>query len=361
MTAPDRLPPGQQLAAPDKWPVVGEHQPAPMVGPWSVNISGLVKTPRTWTLEELQQMPQVERSIDIHCVTRWSKLDMRFRGVLLAEIMELAAPLPSAEFLSFVAHSERKHSTSLPLRTALQLDALLAFEADGEPISSQHGGPIRVVVPGKYFYKSLKWLTEIRVLPEEELGFWEGKAGYHNHADPWLEQRYVSPNLNRMQVAKAFTQRNFVGIEFQSLEASGINLPELNATGAVLRNADFRRARLRGANFTAANLSNAHFEGADVRGACFRDADVEGADFAVADLRGCDFRGASLLGATFHRPAASTFSAAAIDENPAEQFDVATRFDADQLDQLSPEQASYVRSLLSRLTNSPPVHPNCLD
>lgn len=341
-----RLPPGQQLTAAGKWPIVGEKQPAPMVTPWALTVSGLVAHSRLWSLEQLLELPSAERRIDIHCVTRWSKFDMLFGGVRLADVLAATEPSAEAKFLSFVAHSERRHSTSLPLAEAIQLDAMLALSAAGQPLGIEHGGPLRLVVPGKYFYKSLKWLTEIRVLAQDELGFWEGKAGYHNEADPWREQRYVAPNLNRMQVAKAFTQRNFAGLEFQSLEARGIALPGLDATGAILRNADFRDARLTEANFTAANLSNAHFHGADLRKASFRSADVEGADFSAADLRGCDFRGASLLGTTFVAPTKTT--AAAPGSPPAQQamLDRTTRLDPEQLSQLSPLQADFLTACI---------------
>jgi len=340
----NRLPPGQHLAALEKWPVVGERSPASGTSAWTVTVTGLVERPRTWTLAELATLPQVVRSVDIHCVTRWSKFDMQFGGVLLADILQQCFPATSAKFLSFVARSPRQHSTSLPLGEALSLEAMLATSADDQPLASEHGGPIRVVVPGKYFYKSLKWLTEIRVLERDELGFWEGKAGYHNEADPWLEQRYVAANLNRLQVAKAFTQRKFAGLEFQGLQARGIALEGLDATAAILRNADFRQAQLRKASFERANLSNARFERADLREASFRDADVEGADFTGADLRGCDFRGASLLGTTFfassnNDPNSSLLAGAEVDSE--------TRFDPDQLGQLFDHQATYLKSRLA--------------
>lgn len=339
----NRLPPGQQLAAAGKWPVVGERSPAESTAPWTVTVSGLVDRPRTWTLAELATLPQVVRTLDIHCVTRWSKFDVRFGGVLLEDVLKQSVPSTSARYLSFVARSPRQHSTSLPLDEALGLETLLATTADDQLLTSEHGGPIRTVVPGKYFYKSLKWLTEIRVLDRDELGFWEGKAGYHNEADPWREQRYVAANLNRLQVAKAFTQRNFAGLEFQGLEARGITLEGLNAAAAVLRNADFRQARLPKANFERANLSNARFEQADLREASFRNADVEGADFSGADLRGCDFRGASLLGVTF---VGSRDGAAAASPAAAAIVDSTTRFDAAQFDQLFDVQAAYLRSQL---------------
>jgi DMSO/TMAO reductase YedYZ molybdopterin-dependent catalytic subunit len=326
------LPPGQQLAAAGKWPVVGERLPAPPTGPWLVSVSGLVASSPSFSLDELKTLPQVTRSIDIHCVTRWSKLAVEFTGVPLVELLELCQPTDDAAFLSFVAHSQRRHSTSLPLEEAVRLGTLIAFAADGQPLSEEHGGPVRTIVPGKYFYKSLKWLVEIRVLAQDQLGFWEGKAGYHNEADPWKEQRYVAANLNRVQVAKALKERRFAGLELLGLDAAGIELEGLDATEAILRNADFRNARLSRANFDQANLSNAHFAGADLRGASFRGTDVEGADFTSADLRGCDFHRASLLGVSLVSD--KTGDGATIDST--------TQFSHDQLDQLAPRQAAYV-------------------
>ncbi len=340
------LPPGQQLAAEGKWPIVGERLPAAITAPWTLTVGGLVAEPRIWSLDDLANLPQVNRRIDIHCVTRWSKLNVHFRGVRLADVLEASRPTSEAKFLSFVAHSERRHSTSLPLTDALELETILVTAANEQPLEIEHGGPLRVVVPGKYFYKSLKWLTEIRVLAQDDLGFWEGKAGYHNEADPWREQRYVAPNLNRLQVAKAFTQRNFAGLEFQGLEARGISLPDLSAQGAILRNADFRNAQLRNADFSGANLSNARFQEADLRGASFDRADVEGADFSAADLRGCDFRGASLLGVTFFVEAGEGEPPVSAPPTLAARLDQSTQFDSEQIDALAPQQAAYVRANL---------------
>jgi hypothetical protein len=306
----------------------------------------LVRHERRWSLEQLAELPQVEQPIDIHCVTRWSKFDMPFRGVRLSDLLAASEPRDEAEFLSFLACSERRHTTSLPLTAALELGAIVATHVGDEPLAPEHGGPVRVVAPGKYFYKSIKWLVGVTLLADDRLGFWEGKAGYHNQADPWREQRYVAPNLNRMQVAQAFTKRRFAGMEFLGLEAQGIELPDLDAHGAVLRNADFSRARLAGASFEGANLSNAHFHRADLRNASFRSADVEGADFTAADLRGADFRSASLLGATFCRDGVGGACDSAGQPEEGAKIDAATRFDPSALEQLSPSQAAYMRSCL---------------
>src|SRR5262245_53992490 len=119
MAAPTPLPPGQQLVAPGKWPFVGEREARADASPWSVTITGAVARPRTYSLDELQSLPQVERMTDIHCVTRWSKLGARFSGVPLAELLRAVEVHPAAQFISFIARSERAHSTSLPLADAL--------------------------------------------------------------------------------------------------------------------------------------------------------------------------------------------------------------------------------------------------
>src|SRR5262245_40557525 len=203
-----QLPPNQRLAAPGKWPVVGERQPADG-GPWTVEISGLVARPATLSLGELSELPQAERLIDIHCVTRWSKLACRFGGVPLLALVDQAGPLSDAKFVSFAARSPRQHSTSLPWDVVRRLDPLVALHYEGQPLASEHGGPVRVVVPGLYFYKSLKWLARVELLAEDRLGYWEGQAGYHNEADPWREQRYMAPAISRAEALKLLKRRDF--------------------------------------------------------------------------------------------------------------------------------------------------------
>jgi hypothetical protein len=219
------------------------------------------------------------------------------------------------------------------LADAVSLGTLVATQHSGQPLPSEHGGPVRVIVPGRYFYKSLKWLTRIELLAEDRLGFWEAEAGYHNHADPWREQRYLATSITRQQAAELIRLRDFRGLDLRGIDASGRELAGLRAEDALLRDANFRRATLTGANFARANLSNAHLDGAVLAGASFQSADVEGADFCGADLRGADFRGASLFGATFVGPAGQL---------PA-QIDATTLFDLDRLDDLLPEQCEFVR------------------
>jgi len=336
-----KLPPHQQLAAPNRWPQVGEKAPDPQQAgqPWRVAVRGLVKHERVWTLDELRALPQVERVVDIHCVTRWSKLGAHFGGVLLKTLLDRCQPTPQARYLSFVASSTRDHSTSLPLKLALELDVLLALRYEGRPLPQEHGGPLRTVVPQRYFYKSLKWLEAIEVLHEDRLGYWEKEAGYHNAADPWQEQRYIVPNLDPTHYRKLLQKRDFSGQTLLGLDAQGRELSGLNACGAQLRDAHFELANLTGARLDGANLSNAHFNGTLLGGATFVGADCEGADFRGADLRDVDFTRASLFGVTF--------VAEAHDPNAA-KVDATTRIDARALEQLAPRQQQFIRQTQGR-------------
>lgn len=338
---PGDVPPNQQLVRGDRWPVVGERSPSSSPEGWTVALSGRVSVARIYTLEELEALPQIERRIDIHCVTRWSKLQMRFEGVRFADVAvnHNGKPLWDVDVthVSFVARSERGHSTSLPLNELLDLDPLLVFRAEGKPLSTEHGGPVRMVVPGKYFYKSVKWLERIEFLSSDRLGYWESEAGYHNGADPWSEQRYIAATISKQEAMRLIKQRDFSGRELLSLQASGLDLSQLNASGAMLRNADFSNTNLQQADFRQANLSNAHLQAADLRQADFRGADLEGADFSGADLRGADLRDVSLFGASFARvDSDGRVSDVAV-------FDVATQISDDALDGLVAEQRQVLK------------------
>ncbi len=341
--APIQLPPGQQLVAADKWPVIGERAPSDLPERWSVSAAGLVERPTTWDLDTLTSLPQIERVIDIHCVTRWSKLGVVFGGVPLDELLARSEPLEFARYVSFVSHSDRGHSSSLPVEEAVRLNALVALRADGKPLSSEHGGPVRVVVPGRYFYKSVKWLARIELLADDRLGYWESTAGYHNEADPLREQRYVASRLTKKEVQRLLSLLNWSGRDLLGIALAGHTLLGLDATEARLRNADFRKTALRAARFDGANLSNADFGHAELREASFRGADLEGANLAGADLRGADFRGASLVAATF----VESTGAEQEQEGPtqhaiAAQIDSTTQFDDAALEHLMPDQAAFV-------------------
>jgi len=146
-----------------------------------------VESPLRLTYDELQALPQTEITTDIHCVTRWSRFYTSFRGVRWSELAMRAKPKPTAHFV--VAHAEQGFTSNLPLEALDEQNALVAWQADGEPLTPDHGWPLRLVVPSRYFWKSAKWLRGLELRSRDELGFWE-RYGYHNDADPWKEERY---------------------------------------------------------------------------------------------------------------------------------------------------------------------------
>jgi DMSO/TMAO reductase YedYZ molybdopterin-dependent catalytic subunit len=183
---PTRLPPGQYLT--EKWPVLHAGSvPKTDLSTWDFKVFGEVENPVTLTYEELQALPQTEVTVDIHCVTRWSRLDTRFTGVHWRELAKVVRPKPSARFV--VAHAEQGFTSNIPLTALEDNDALIAWEADGRPLEPEHGWPLRLVVPSRYFWKSAKWLRGLELLASDQPGFWE-RYGYHNDADYWQEQRY---------------------------------------------------------------------------------------------------------------------------------------------------------------------------
>jgi DMSO/TMAO reductase YedYZ molybdopterin-dependent catalytic subunit len=184
---PARLPPGQYLT--DKWPVLHAGSvPQTDLAAWDFRIFGEVENPVTLVWEELQALPSKEIQLDIHCVTRWSRFDARFRGVHWSELAELVLPRPGGRYV--VAHAEQGFTANVPLRALEHDDALIAYEADGEPLTPDHGWPLRLVVPTKYFWKSAKWLRGLELVDRDRPGFWE-RYGYHNDADYWKEERYA--------------------------------------------------------------------------------------------------------------------------------------------------------------------------
>ena len=167
--------------------MVGERQPRILESAWTVSVVGAVEYTVSWSLAELRALPQVTRSIDIHCVTRWSRFDAQFEGVHWAELATLVRPKPTARFA--IAHAEAGFTSNIPLSYLADQNAVLATHADGEPLTPEHGYPLRLVIPGKYFWKSAKWLRGIELTPDDRPGFWE-RYGYHNDADPFAEERY---------------------------------------------------------------------------------------------------------------------------------------------------------------------------
>ena len=183
---PARLPPGQYLT--EKWPVLHAGTvPSIDLATWTLEISGEVERPLTLSWEQLLELPSREVTVDIHCVTRWSRFDTTFKGVHWSELAKLVAPKPSARFV--VAHAEQGFTSNVPLAAIEDEEALVAYEADGEPLTAEHGWPVRLVVPSRYFWKSAKWLRGLELLDHDEPGFWE-RYGYSNDADFRKEERY---------------------------------------------------------------------------------------------------------------------------------------------------------------------------
>jgi DMSO/TMAO reductase YedYZ molybdopterin-dependent catalytic subunit len=184
---PARLPPGQTLT--DKWPVLhaGDVARYASLDTWTFRVFGEVEQEVELSWDELNALPRADNVQDIHCVTRWSRFDMRFGGIHPREVLALARPTPAARFV--VAHAEAGFTANVPLSSVTGPDALLATHADGEPLPAEHGYPLRLVVPGKYFWKSAKWLRGLELTADDQPGFWE-RYGYHNDADPWREERY---------------------------------------------------------------------------------------------------------------------------------------------------------------------------
>ncbi len=181
------LPPGQHDAG-TTWPVLtAEVTPHIDAAEWTFALDGLVERPTTWTWDDMQALPQSTYDGAIHCVTTWSKFDMHWRGVALDILLDVAAPSASATHV--LATSSTGYTTNLTLDDVTGHRAWIAFEADGQPLSADHGGPARLLVPHLYFWKSAKYVSRIIVLDHDEPGFWEVR-GYHDRGDPWLEQRY---------------------------------------------------------------------------------------------------------------------------------------------------------------------------
>jgi DMSO/TMAO reductase YedYZ molybdopterin-dependent catalytic subunit len=183
---PERLPPGQYLT--EKWPVLHAGQvPHVDLATWTFRVFGEVEDEVTLDWEQFNALPRSSNVQDIHCVTRWSRFDTGFEGVHWRQLAKLARPKPTARFA--VAHAEHDFTSNVPLSFLEDERALLATHADGEPLALEHGGPMRLVVPGKYFWKSAKWLRGVELSSVDRPGFWE-RYGYHNDADPWKEERY---------------------------------------------------------------------------------------------------------------------------------------------------------------------------
>jgi DMSO/TMAO reductase YedYZ molybdopterin-dependent catalytic subunit len=183
---PDRIPPGQYLT--ERFPVLhAGATPRVDLDAWDFRIQGLVEQEKVWSYEEIRAMPSVEVTADIHCVTKWSKLDTRWEGVPARSLVEQARVSPSATHVLLWA--EQGFTANLPIEDFLRDYNLFAYRYGGEELEVEHGWPLRLVVPHLYFWKSIKWVRGVRFLDHDVPGFWE-RNGYHMYGDPWKEQRF---------------------------------------------------------------------------------------------------------------------------------------------------------------------------
>jgi len=182
----DRIPPGQYRT--DKFPVLHYGSvPHADLRTWDFKVYGQVDTPLTLTGGEFKALPRTTIHADIHCVTRWTRLDTTWEGVAIRTILEMAGVRPTATHV--VSHAESGYTANLPLSVLDDDDVLLADTFDGAPLEPEHGYPLRLVVPKRYFWKSAKWIRGLEFLDHDQLGFWE-RYGYNNDADPWKEERF---------------------------------------------------------------------------------------------------------------------------------------------------------------------------
>jgi DMSO/TMAO reductase YedYZ molybdopterin-dependent catalytic subunit len=183
-----RVPPGQVLT--NGWPILHAGSVPFDLTPqtWSLNVHGQVDRPSRLTFADLLRLPQKELTADIHCVTSWTKLGMKWAGVPFRALAEHVGARAVAQFV--IMECEQGFTTSLPLAALMDEDVLLAHTVQGHPLEPEHGGPVRMLVPKRYFYKSAKWLRGLNFVIEDEPGFWEVR-GYSNIADPWTQTRYT--------------------------------------------------------------------------------------------------------------------------------------------------------------------------
>lgn len=183
-----RIPPGQYLT--EDFPVLSAGPtPALQLDRWTFAIEGLVKQKVSWTWAEFNKLPAQTFVADISCVTKWTHLDMQWYGVSVDTLLEHVDLDPRAAFVT--AFSHEGYTTNLPVPDILNGQAFVAYRYDDKPLTPEHGGPARLVVPHLYFWKSAKWVAGLRFMEKDQRGFWES-AGYHNHGDPWKEERYSS-------------------------------------------------------------------------------------------------------------------------------------------------------------------------
>ena len=185
--ATNRVPPGQHAVS--DFPVLSAGPtPRTQLDQWAFTIEGLVREPVRWTWEEFLKLPAQQFVVDIHCVTKWTKLDTRWEGVSVDTLFEHAEL--DRQAMVVTAFSDGGYTTNMPLPDIINGQAFVAYKYDGKPLAPEHGGPARLVVPHLYFWKSAKWVRGLRLMERDKPGFWES-LGYNNHGDPWKEERYT--------------------------------------------------------------------------------------------------------------------------------------------------------------------------
>jgi DMSO/TMAO reductase YedYZ molybdopterin-dependent catalytic subunit len=184
--APHRVPPGQHVVR--DFPVLSAGPtPHTPLDRWTLTIEGLVRQPATWTWDDFLQLPTQPFVVDIHCVTKWTKLDTHWSGVSMDTLFAHVEPDPAARYVS--VWCDGGYTTNLPVADLQGGQAFIAYRYEDEPLAPEHGGPARLVVPHLYFWKSAKWVRSLHLTDRDTPGFWES-LGYHNYGDPWKEQRY---------------------------------------------------------------------------------------------------------------------------------------------------------------------------
>ena len=293
------LPPGQIETK--RFPVVGERAPSGALDAdhWTMTIVGEVIEPRRLDLHEYLALDHRTFTFDIHCVTSWTRFGSTFTGIPLREVVTAN---DDARYVSFGAYSDRGHHTSLPLGIAME-QSWLVHEFEGAPLTVEHGGPVRVVTPGRYFYKSLKWLRTIEFLREDRLGWWEVNSSYHNNADPGSgEERFTTGSLRPEQLSRfvgapnydKYRNRVMLGLDLTSWQPASRDLRRLYLKHCDISGVVFGDVDLRNSNLSLSDLS-----GADLRGSDLSGSDLEGANFSGADLSGADLRDTALSATRF--------------------------------------------------------------
>lgn len=298
------LPPGQIETR--RFPLVGERLPSADLASspqsWSLEITGDVENAFSLSLGDFLGLAGQDIVFDIHCVTSWSRFDSKFTGIPLASLLSRAKPLPSAAFISFESYSDRDHHTSLPLDVALE-NSWVVHSFDEQPLALEHGGPVRVVTVGRYFYKSIKWLRRIVVLDQDRPGWWEQNSSYHNNADPSTGTERFSTGSIRPEQLRRFLDaptydkyrgRVLLGLDLRSWAPQSTDLRRLYLKNCDLRGVDLSGADLRDANLSLSDLRGARLAGSDLSG-----SDLEGVNFAGADLTDANLEATALSATRF--------------------------------------------------------------